>query len=133
MYNMSTIILNLFSLAHKLAGMKGKPLVFRPTPELRSRIERLAVALDRDYTWLIEKAVEGYLPTLEERYAKELRELEKSHPSQYRITAGQYMRTEDRPAKESSSSKGTPSKVQNAVKRGLERIAASAPPKAPKQ
>jgi predicted transcriptional regulator len=38
-------------------------------------LENLATALERPYTWVLEKAVEAALPALEEKYKKELSEL----------------------------------------------------------
>lgn len=55
--------------------VKTKTFAFRARPDLKERLERLATALDRDYTWLIEKCIEGHLPAMEEKYAKEISEL----------------------------------------------------------
>lgn len=58
-----------------IAYVKGKPITFRPRQDLRARLENLATALERPYTWVLEKAVEAALPALEEKYKKELSEL----------------------------------------------------------
>jgi predicted DNA-binding protein len=52
--------------------MKGKLVSFRPSAEMRARLERLHQATGHSLTFHIEKAIEGHLPALEQRYAKEL-------------------------------------------------------------
>lgn len=61
-----------------MVPVKGKTFAFRAKPEIKERLERLAKALDRDYTWLIEKAIEAHLPALEQKYRKELAELDQA-------------------------------------------------------
>jgi predicted DNA-binding protein len=55
--------------------MKGKVVTFRPTFEMRERLERLAEATGHSLSYHIEKAIDAHLPELEVRYARELREL----------------------------------------------------------
>jgi predicted transcriptional regulator len=57
-----------------LAPVKGKSVTFRPRADLRQRLELLALATERPMTFLIEKAVEGHLPELEKKYAREIQE-----------------------------------------------------------
>ena len=55
--------------------MKGKSVTFRPSSELRARLERLAKATERPLSWFISKAIEAELPALEEKYAEDLKKL----------------------------------------------------------
>lgn len=56
--------------------MKGKSVTFRPKAEHRKQLDRIAAATERPITWLIEKAIEAYLPVLERRYAEELKKMD---------------------------------------------------------
>lgn len=80
--------------------MKGKPITFRPRQDLRQRLEDLAAALDRPYTWLLDKAVEAALPALETKYREELEELRKKGPQRttYALRPEQLNEVHDRPA-----------------------------------
>ncbi len=55
--------------------MKAKLISFRPTPDMRERLLRLSKATGHSLTYHVAKAIEGHLPELERRYAKELHEL----------------------------------------------------------
>ena len=47
--------------------MKGKSVTFRPRPEHRERLEKLAKCTERSLTWLIDKAIDAQLPELERK------------------------------------------------------------------
>jgi predicted DNA-binding protein len=56
--------------------MKGKSITFRPTADMRERLDKLAGSKEWTLTQIVEKCIEGHLPVLEQKYEKEIREFE---------------------------------------------------------
>ena len=57
--------------------MKGPVVTFRPSSDIRKRLDRLARATGHTLTYHVERAIETHLPVLEERYKRELADLKK--------------------------------------------------------
>lgn len=77
---------NISKTSHTVRVVKGKSITFRPSRELRARLQRLSRATGHTLSYHIERAMETALPELEKRYAKDLRELEAK--GKYRFTQG---------------------------------------------
>lgn len=52
--------------------MKGKSITFRPTAQMRERLDALARGTDRPITYYVEKAIEAQLPLMEKYYEPEI-------------------------------------------------------------
>src|SRR5690348_4950706 len=74
-----------------------KMVSFRLSPEMIQRVERIARATRIKKTTILEMCIEMDLPRLEERYARELQELEKRGPSS--PVKRETLRTSSSPAK----------------------------------
>jgi predicted DNA-binding protein len=65
-----------------------KTITFRPRPEMKERLERIAEATERPLSFFIHKSLEAHIEFLEKKYAKELAELDaQSKPVEKKKTA----------------------------------------------
>lgn len=65
----------------KLTKSKGSPINFRPTKEMRQRIEVLTEATERDITYVVEKCLSAHLEVLEKKYAADIAAYLKANPA----------------------------------------------------